>query len=76
MIRKYVVNWYHTYLLHPGMDCTYSTIIQHYYWPQLRDDIRTHINVVKIIGKTRNRTLNMENYPLRKKRPLQGTYYW
>ena len=27
-LRNYVVNWYHIYLLHPGMDRTEATIIQ------------------------------------------------
>ena len=27
-LRNYVVNWYHTYLLHTGMDRTEATIIQ------------------------------------------------
>ena len=29
IIRKYVVNWYHTYILHPGKELTESTISQH-----------------------------------------------
>ena len=28
ILQKYVVNWYHTYLIHPVMDCTEVTIIQ------------------------------------------------
>ena len=30
ILRKYVVKWYHTYLLNLRMDCTESTISQHY----------------------------------------------
>ena len=51
ILRKYLVNWYHTYLSHPGMDITEATISQHYYWPQLRDNIRTHINVCNTCQK-------------------------
>ena len=29
IIQKYVVSWYHTHLLHPGMNFTEATIIQH-----------------------------------------------
>ena len=29
ILQKYVVNWYHTYLLHPGMYCIEATISQH-----------------------------------------------
>ena len=31
IIQNYVVNWYHTHLLHPGMDNIKATISQHYY---------------------------------------------
>ena len=47
MIRKYVVNWYHTYLLNIGTNCTEDNISHHYYWHKLRYDIRTHIKVCK-----------------------------
>ena len=42
-LQKYVLNWYHTYLLHPGTDRTERTIAQHFFWPTLRNDIRAHI---------------------------------
>ena len=47
ILQKYVVNWYHTYLLHPVTERTEATISQKYYWPHLREDIHTHINVCK-----------------------------
>ena len=28
-LQSYVLNWYHTYILHPGMDKTEDMIIQH-----------------------------------------------
>ena len=57
MIRKYVVNWYHTYLLHMGMELTEATISQHYYWSHLRDNIYTHIKVCKAYHKNRKQNL-------------------
>ena len=53
ILQNYVVNWYHTYLLHTGMDCTEATISQHYYWPQLKDNICTHIEVCKTCQKNK-----------------------
>ena len=41
ILQKYVVSWYHTYLLHPGTEIIEATISQYYYWPNLRDNIRT-----------------------------------
>ena len=45
ILRKYVINWYHKYLLHPGTEHIDATISQHYYCPNLRDNIHTHIKV-------------------------------
>ena len=35
-LQKYVVKWYHTYLLHPGLDQTEAIILQHFYWSGLK----------------------------------------
>ena len=43
ILQNYAVNWYHAYLLHPGIYCTGSTISQNNYWPNIRDNIRTNI---------------------------------
>ena len=42
-LQKYVLNWYYTYLLHPGINHTESTIAQHFFWPTLCSDVRAHI---------------------------------
>ena len=35
-LQKYVVKWYHTYLLYPGLVLTEVIIFQHLYWPSIR----------------------------------------
>ena len=35
IIQSYIVHWYHTYILHPGMDRTEAMIRQHFYWPSI-----------------------------------------
>ena len=37
IIQRYVLYWYHTYLLHPGMDVTAATIFQYLYWNGIRN---------------------------------------
>ena len=32
-IQKYIVKYYHTYILHPGLDRMWAVIFQHLYWP-------------------------------------------
>ena len=63
IIQKYVVNWYHTYPLYLGKVRTEVTISQHYYWPQLRDDIRTHIKVCNNFQKNRKQNLKYVKLP-------------
>ena len=31
-LQSYVLHWYHTYLLHPGMDIMEAMICQFFYW--------------------------------------------
>ena len=57
ILQKCVVNWYHTYILHPGKVRTEATISQHYYWLQLRDDILTHIKVCNTCHKKQKQNL-------------------
>ena len=35
LLQKYVLHWYHTYLLHPGITRTEETIRQHFHWKNL-----------------------------------------
>ena len=43
VLCKRVLQWYHEYLLHPGINRTVETISQHLYWPTLRDDVKSYI---------------------------------
>ena len=63
VLRKYVVNWYHKYLLHTGTEQTSSTISQQYYWPHLRGDICTHIKVCNICQKNKKQNLKYVKLP-------------
>ena len=38
-LKSYVVHWYHTHILHPGMDRTEATIRQNLYWTEIRDSV-------------------------------------
>ena len=44
IIQRYVLHWYHTYLLHPGIDITGAMIYQHMYWPGIREPIHKEVN--------------------------------
>jgi len=42
-LRKHMVEWYHTYLLHPGETRTEETIAQHLYWPNIRKLVQEQV---------------------------------
>ena len=42
-LQSYILNWYHMYLLHPGMDRAEATNIQNVYWPGIINDIRKEV---------------------------------
>jgi len=50
-LQKYVLNWYHTYLLHPGSTRTEETIKQHFYWPNLQKDVRKYVGTCDVCQK-------------------------
>ena len=45
------------------MDCTKAITIQNYVWPNLRDDIRTHIRFCKNYHKNKEKSLKYGNLP-------------
>ena len=40
IFQSYILHWYHTYLLNPGMDITEAMLCQHFYWPIIRKYVR------------------------------------
>ena len=43
-LQRRVINWYHTTLLHPGIDRTIHTLKQHFHWQSLSSDVE---NIVR-----------------------------
>ena len=44
ILQSYVLHWYRMYLLHPGIERTEAIILQHLYWPDIRDPVRKEVN--------------------------------
>ena len=63
ILRKYSVNWYHAYILHPRIDCTEASIIQNYYWPQLRDGMHTQVKVCRNFQRNSKQGLKYDYLP-------------
>ena len=74
-LQSYVVHWYHTYLLHPGMDRTEAMIRHHLYWPDIRDAVRKEVTNCDICQRKNDQIKNMVNYQLSYLRKYHGINY-
>ena len=43
-MKKRMISWYHTYLLHQGLSQTKETIFQHFWWKGMQNDIKKYIS--------------------------------
>ena len=62
-LQKYVVYWYHTYILQSIMERTEAGISQHYYWDNLRNKIHTHIKVCTECKKNKRQNIKYGKLP-------------
>ena len=61
IIQSYVLNWYHTYLLHPLMDITEAMIRQHVYWPFIIDSVQKELINCDTFQRIKGSNKNMVN---------------
>lgn len=62
-LRRRVVEWYHNYLLHPGLNRTEETIQQHLMWKRMRDDIRKYVSQCQVCQKNKKQTKRYGHLP-------------
>ena len=74
LFQNYIVIWYHTYLLRPGMYHTEATISQNFYFPNLSEEIWTHIEFCKTSQK-KKQNKRLVVYPKSKQRLYLGADY-
>ena len=55
LLQKRLVEWYHNRLLHPGHTRTEETIKQHFWWPKLRDHVRSYVKTCTICQKNKRK---------------------
>ena len=44
IIKSYILNWYHKYILHQGIYIMEAIICQHLYWPRIRNSVHKEVN--------------------------------
>ena len=62
-LQKHVVQWYHTYLCHPGESRTEESIAQYLYWPNMRKTVRELVSKCSICQKTKRTRLKYGHLP-------------
>ena len=66
LLQKRMLQWYHSYLLHPGQERTQATIQQHFYWPNMRVDIQSHVKSCDICQKYKRQKKKYGHLPPKK----------
>ena len=62
-LRKTVIEWYHTYLMHPGATRTEETLKQHLYWPGLQEDVKAIVLLCPTCQKSKKETQKYGHLP-------------
>ena len=62
-LRQHVVDWYHTYLMHPGETRMEETIAQHLYWPNIRDIVKKKVRSCPNCQKAKLKRLKYGQLP-------------
>lgn len=65
VLRKHVVEWYHTYLLHPGETRTEETIAQHLYWPNIRKLVQEQVKACEKCQLAKRKRLKYGHVPMK-----------
>ena len=57
------MKWYHTYLLHPGLDRTKAMIFQHLYCPGIREAVQKEVTGCDTCQRTKRSTTKYSKLP-------------
>jgi len=62
-LQPHVVDWYHTYLMHPGETRMEETIAQHLYWPNIRKTVAQKVKACPSCQKAKGKRLKYGKVP-------------
>ena len=65
-LQKQITEWYHTFLIHPGINRTEETISQHFWWKTMRQDITKHVSCCAICQKNKRKHKKFGHVPPKK----------
>lgn len=64
-LRSRLLEWYHTTLVHPGVNRLYNTLRQHYSWPKMLEEIRQYTKHCGPCQKAKRGLRGMGKVPLK-----------
>ena len=62
-LQKRIIDWYHSYLGHPGINRTEESISQHLWWPKMRDQITTSVKACQICQRNKKQRKHYGHLP-------------
>ena len=74
-LQKYVVKWYHTYMINPGLYQTEATILQHFYWPGLKEAVYREVTYCEKCQLTKRSMKSYGKLPAKLAEKNCGTNY-
>ena len=74
-LQKEVIEWYHHYLSHPGINRTNETFGQHLWWPKMRMQITTSVRSCVICQRNKKQRKNTDIYLKRPQKLFRGINY-
>jgi transposase InsO family protein len=73
-LQKHVVEWYHTYLMHPGETRLEASIAQHLYWPNIRQLVQQTVKSCPTCQKAKGKRLKYGHLPAQQ--VAEGSQPW
>ena len=64
VLQSYLIDWYHSTLLHPGIDRLKASIKQHFTWKNLSTDIENHVRNCETCQKFKRQRKHYGKLPL------------
>ena len=62
-LQTRIVDWYHTFLCHPGINRTEETIGQHFWWPKMRGQITDSVSTCANCQRNKRRNKKYGHLP-------------
>ena len=74
-LQRYIVQWYHDTLSHPGETRIELTIAQHFYWKNLRKTVQDVCLTCDVCQHLKRNKKIMGSSHLNKQKPRRGKHY-